>query len=79
MPMFIPVEVIARAAPAPTLLRVPAKKVRRPASLAQRPGQGRRQGAMEIALPNGVLLSLDSDVDPEALRRILSALVGLRC
>ena len=32
---------------------------------------------MEIALPNGVRLSLDSDIDFEALRRILSALVGL--
>ena len=76
VPVFFPVEIVPPA-PAPTLLPAPHKKGRRPASLARQPGRGRPQGAMEIALPNGVRLSLDSDIDPEALRRILSALVGL--
>ena len=76
-PVFVPVEIVVPPAPAPTLLPALHKKARRPASLARQPGRGRPQGAMEIALPNGVRLSLDSDIDPEALRRILSALVGL--
>ncbi|MDX7953466.1 hypothetical protein P7D22_20075 [Lichenihabitans sp. Uapishka_5] len=77
MPVFVPVEIVAPPIPAPTLLPLPHKKTRRPASLARQPGRGRPQGAMEIALPNGVRLSLDSDIDPEALRGILSSLVGL--
>ena len=33
-----------------------------------------RRGAMEISLPNGAKVSLDADVDAEALRRVLLAL-----
>ena len=33
-----------------------------------------RRGAMEISLPNGAKVSLDAEVDVEALRRVLSAL-----
>jgi transposase len=29
---------------------------------------------MEVSLPNGARLSLDADVDTDALRRVLSAL-----
>jgi transposase len=32
---------------------------------------------MEISLPNGARVSLDVDVDVEALSRVLSALSGL--
>ncbi|MDX7951774.1 transposase [Lichenihabitans sp. Uapishka_5] len=77
VPVFVPVEIVDPSAPAPTLLPQLHKKARRPASLTQQPGRGRPQGAMEIALPNGVRLSLDSDIAPEALRGILSTLVGL--
>lgn len=79
MGAFVPVEIIEGQAAAPTPLTAPRKKADRAASPARRRSQGRRHGAMEIALPNGARLSLDSDVDPETLRRILSALVDLRC
>lgn len=77
-PAFVPVEIMASPTPAPTLLPAPRKKADRPVSPApRRRGPGRRQGAMEIALPNGALVSLDSDVDPAMVRLILSALADL--
>ena len=36
-----------------------------------------RRGVMEVSLPNGARLSLDVDVDAQALRRVLSALGDL--
>nr|CCD32010.1 Transposase, IS3/IS911 family protein [Methylocystis sp. SC2] len=41
------------------------------------PRRSARRGAMEISLPNGARVSLDADVDSEALRRVLSALGDL--
>ena len=65
---FVPVKLLeSSAAPAPPAAEVGAK----PARQMRRPG---RRGAMEISLPNGAKVSLDADVDAEALRRVLSAL-----
>ena len=36
-----------------------------------------RRGVMEVSLPNGARLSVDADVDAQALRRVLSALGDL--
>ncbi len=67
-PTFVPVKLLElSAAPAPAFAEVgvkPARETRRAA----------RRGAMEISLPNGAKVSLDADVDAEALRRVLSAL-----
>ena len=41
---------------------------------ARQTRRGARRGVMEIRLPNGAKVSLDADVDAEALRRVLSAL-----
>ena len=77
-PVFVPVEIVAPPASAPTLLPASRKKADRPASpVPRRRGPGRRHGAMEIALPNGARVSLDSDVDPAMVRLILSALADL--
>ena len=79
-PAFVPVEIVDPPAPAPPLLPAPPVKADQPGPPRRRPrGPGRRHVAMEIELPNGARLSLDSDVDPKTLRRILSALVELRC
>jgi transposase len=65
---FVPVklfELDAPSAPRPSdVMEKPARQTRR----------GTRRGAMEISLPNGAKVSLDADVDAEALRRVLSAL-----
>ena len=67
-PAFVPVKLLeldASSAPPPSdVMAKPARQTRR--------GAGR--GAMEISLPNGAKVSLDADVDAEALRRVLSAL-----
>jgi hypothetical protein len=39
-----------------------------------RRAEAERRGAMEISPPNGAKVSLDADVDAEALRRVLLAL-----
>lgn len=70
-PGFVPVEIVAPtpalAAPAtPGASRVPR----------ERRSSGRR-GAMEITLPNGARVSLDADVDGQALRQVLAALGDL--
>jgi transposase len=36
-----------------------------------------QRGVMEVRLPNGARLSIDADVDAQALRRVLSALGDL--
>ena len=67
-PAFVPVKLLALdASSAPPPTDVMAKQARQ-----TRRGAGR--GAMEISLPNGAKVSLDADVDAEALRRVLSAL-----
>jgi transposase len=67
-PAFIPVKLLELdAASAPPRSDVVAKQARQ-----TRRGAGR--GAMEISLPNGAKVSLDADVDAEALRRVLLAL-----
>jgi transposase len=74
-PAFVPVtlvELSAVTAPAlaPPLALASTKPVREPRRIT-------RRGAMEISLPNGARVSLDADVDAEALRRVLSALGDL--
>jgi transposase len=69
-PTFVPVKLLElSAAAAPTA--PPANAVTKPVREARR---STRRGAMEISLPNGARVSLDADVDAEALRRVLSAL-----
>ena len=67
-PAFVPVKLLeldTPSAPRPSDVMVnPARQTRR----------GARRGAMEISLPNGAKVSLDAEVDAEALRRVLSAL-----
>ncbi|TLG72624.1 transposase [Methylocystis sp. B8] len=73
-PAFVPVTLVElNAVTAPALappLAASTKPVREPRRSA-------RRGAMEISLPNGARVSLDADVDAEALRRVLSALGDL--
>jgi transposase len=65
---FIPVKLLELdAASAPSRSDVAAKA-------ARQTRRGARRGAMEIRLPNGAKVSLDADVDAEALRRVLLAL-----
>ena len=67
-PAFVPVKLLElNAAPAPPAAEIGAKPARGTRRIA-------RRGAMEISLPNGAKVSLDADVDAEALRRVLSAL-----
>src|SRR3984957_18092867 len=67
-PAFIPVKLLELdAASAPPRSDVVAKQAR-PTHRVE------RRGAMEISLPNGAKVSLDADVDAEALRRVLLAL-----
>jgi transposase len=67
-PAFVPVKLLeldpASAPPPSDVIAKPARQTRRSA----------RRGAMEISLPNGAKVSLDAEVDAEALRRVLSAL-----
>ena len=62
-PAFVPVKLLG-STPAADVVAKPVREARRSA----------RRGAMEISLPNGAKVSLDADVDVEALRRVLSAL-----
>lgn len=73
-PTFVPVKLLelSTAASAPTAS--PPHAVAKPARELRRCA---RRGAMEISLPNGARVSLDADVDSEALRRVLSALGDL--
>jgi transposase len=67
-PAFVPVKLLALDAPsAPPPSEVMAKA-------ARQTRRGAVGGAMEIRLPNGAKVSLDADVDAEALRRVLLAL-----
>ncbi|MBG0794251.1 transposase [Methylocystis sp. H62] len=72
-PAFVPVKLVELNAVTIPALAPPlalAKPVREPRRIT-------RRGAMEISLPNGARVSLDADVDAEALRRVLSALGDL--
>ena len=71
-PAFVPVTVL-ELSPAPSPALAPPA-VTKPVAA---PRRHTRRGAMEISLPNGVRVSLDADVDAEALRRVLSALGDL--
>src|ERR1700689_1604381 len=67
-PAFVPVKLLEldtpSAPPRSDVMAKPARQTRR----------GARRGAMEISLPNGAKVSLDAEVDADALRRVLSAL-----
>nr|WP_312029668.1 hypothetical protein [Methylocystis sp. H62] len=72
-PAFVPVSLVELNAVTAPALAPPlalAKPVREPRRIT-------RRGAMEISLPNGARVSLDANVDAEALRRVLSALGDL--
>ena len=60
------------------LLALEAPSARPPSEVMAKPARqtrrDARRGAMEISLPNGAKVSLNADVDAEALRRVLSAL-----
>ncbi len=76
---FVPVELLElKPAPVSTALAPSSAPITK---MAATPARGARKsvrrGAMEISLPNGARLSLDADVDTEALRRVLSALGDL--
>jgi transposase len=71
---FVPVKLLESSAAASAPTAPPADAVAKPSREARK---GARRGAMEICLPNGSKVSLDADVDAEALRRVLSALGDL--
>jgi transposase len=64
---FVPVRLLELSATS----AAPAEVAAKPTRAARRTT---RRGAMEISLPNGAKVSLDADIDAEALRRVLSAL-----
>ena len=64
---FVPVKLLGLSAALPP----PAEAGSKPARATHRSA---RRGAMEISLPNGAKVSLDADVDAQALRRVLAAL-----
>ena len=76
---FVPVELLElKPAPMSLLWRRRRRRSRRlPPTPARARRKSVRRGAMEVSLPNGARLSLDADVDTEALRRVLSALSDL--
>ncbi len=73
-PTFVPVKLLELSAGRATPAAPPSTAVAKP---VREPRRSTRRGAMEISLPNGARLSLDADVDAEALRRVLSALGDL--
>lgn len=73
-PTFVPVKLFELSAAAPAPTSSPTDAAANPVREARKSA---RRGAMEISLPNGARVSLDADVDTEALRRVLSALGDL--
>lgn len=71
-PTFVPVKLLELSA-ADTPTSTPAGAVAQPARAIRRT----RRGSMEISLPNGARVSVNADVDAEALRCVLSALGDL--
>jgi transposase len=85
---FIPVEVVKEASgkEAPASVRAltvdhlarTQNALEKPSRKPQRETKGLlRRGAIEISLPNGGRVSVDSEVDEAALRRVLSAMKEL--
>lgn len=76
---FVPVELLElKPAPmSPALAPSSSPAAKMAAAPARGARKSMRRGAMEVRLPNGARLSLDADVDTEALRRVLSALGDL--
>ena len=73
---FVPVEVQPSVvSPGWALMSLPAATM--PAISGRESRKSARRGVMEVSLPNGARLSLDADVDAQALRRVLSALGDL--
>ncbi len=73
-PAFVPVTLVELNAVTAPALAPPRAASTKP---VREPRRSARRGAMEISLPNGARVSLDADVDAEALRRVLSALGAL--
>jgi transposase len=67
-PAFVPMKLLELDTPSAT---PPSEAMAKP---ARQPRRGAGRGATEISLPNGAKVSLDADVDAEALRRVLLAL-----
>jgi transposase len=67
---FVPVKLVELSA-------VSAPPAISPPKPARETRKSLHRGAMEISLPNGARVSLDADVDAEALRLVLSALGDL--
>jgi transposase len=76
---FVPIELLELKPPPMSSVVTPAAApvARTVATPARATRKNVRRGAMEVSLPNGARLSLDADVDTEALRRVLSALSDL--
>jgi transposase len=76
---FVPIELLElKPAPMSSAVTSPSAPVARTVvTPARAPRKNVRRGSMEVSLPNGARLSLDADVDTEALRRVLSALSDL--
>ncbi|BBU64067.1 hypothetical protein MSC49_40020 (plasmid) [Methylosinus sp. C49] len=76
---FVPVELLELKlrpmSPALAPSSAPVAKIAATPARASR--KSTRCGAMEVSLPNGARLSLDADVDTEALRHVSSALGDL--
>jgi len=73
---FVPVEAQPSVvSPGWALMSLPAATM--PAMPGRESRKSARRGVMEVSLPNGARLSLDADVDAQALRRVLSALGDL--
>ena len=67
-PGFVPMEIVG---PTPALA-TPA--IPGPSRAPRQRRSGGRRGAMEITLPSGARISIDANVDAQALRRVLAAL-----
>ncbi len=76
---FVPIELLElKPAPMSPALAPSSRPIAKIAATPARASRKNvRRGAMEVSLPNGARLSLDADVDAEALRRVLSVLGGL--
>ena len=73
---FVPVEAQPSVvSPGWALSSLPAATM--PAMPGRESRKSARRGVMDVSLPNGARLSLDADVDAQALRRVLSALGDL--
>ena len=76
---FVPVEVLELqpSLMSPGLAPSSLPEAKMTAAPARGTSKRMRRGVMEVSLPNGARLSIDADVDAQALRRVLSALGDL--